>query len=61
MVRLGICDSPIRVVGPAREENVFADKISKLLIPDVWMMAPKFFEIGGIRDGGFDVWRNAQI
>ena len=26
-----------------REENAFADELSKLLIPDDWMLAPKFF------------------
>jgi hypothetical protein len=28
-----------------REENTFADKLSKLLIPDDWILTPKFFEI----------------
>ena len=28
-----------------REENVFADELSKLLIPDDWMLAPKFFNL----------------
>jgi hypothetical protein len=28
-----------------REENAFADELSKLLIPDDWMLAPKFFNL----------------
>ena len=28
-----------------REENAFAYKLSKLLIPDDWKLAPKFFNL----------------
>ena len=29
----------------SREENVFTGELSKLLIQDGWMLAPKFFDI----------------
>ena len=41
------CDShgiTISVEWVPREENAFADELSKLLIPDDWMLAPRFFE-----------------
>ncbi len=41
-----------------REENALAGELSELLNPDDWMLAPKFFDIGDVRDGGFYVWRN---
>jgi hypothetical protein len=28
-----------------REENAFPDELSKLLIPDAWRLAPKFFNL----------------
>jgi hypothetical protein len=41
-----------------REGNALADELTKFLIPDDLMVAPKFFDNGGIRNGGFDVWQN---
>ena len=42
-----------------REGDGFVDELSKLLIPDDWMVALKFFDNNGdIRNGSFDVWRN---
>jgi len=36
----------------------FADELSKFLVPDNWMFAPKFFDNGGIHNGGLNVWSN---
>jgi hypothetical protein len=34
-----------------REENAFADELSKLLIPDDWLLAPKLFNLLEARVG----------
>ena len=38
-----------------REENNFADELSKLLIPDDWRLAPKFFKLLEARWGPHSV------
>ncbi len=38
-----------------RKENAFADELSKLLIPDDWKLAPKFFNLLEVRWGPHSV------
>jgi hypothetical protein len=38
-----------------REQNAFADELSKLLIPDDWKLAPKFFQLLEARWGPHSV------
>jgi hypothetical protein len=38
-----------------REENAFVDELSKLLIPDDWKLAPKFFNLLEARWGPHSV------